>query len=404
MLHFFYSFSQLPTIDIAGASNFELLSAAKFRDKVIPFSHLYVTSNPYFRKIRDSLPDIDKAKLKTMNEAQVQAVESHQYFPMELNSLGQDVVGSIKSQSSTKQVVNIVVVNGIGSGFGDNYVGLGAMQRLQSLLAPIKVNFHLMQRMDKRVAPVYMREPNIFLLNNCLPLKQFFAMDYFVNLTGMLGFLEFDELPLVRFMGKSFGVNEQSSVEQLQPKLRLDELKKQSLAYMLKMQFPSHDERPLVLFHPQASSPVRSIKKSIADPIISALIAYGFNVISAIPYGFKADEFFSADEFSSNIDDLLHITACCDAVISVGTVLYHLSAALNKPTILLPSVRADLESGKALPQVTPWLPDDSKDLILDKHKSRKEEDMAIAEQIWGNINPEELAKALMAMLKSRQND
>lgn len=101
---------------------------------------------------------------------------------------------------------------------------------------------------------------------------------------------------------------------------------------------------------------------------------------------------------------MLHITACCDAVISVGTVLYHLSAALNKPTILLPSVRADLESGKALPQVTPWLPDDSKDLILDKHKSRKEEDMAIAEQIWGNINPEELAKALMAMLKSRQND
>ena len=403
MLHFFYSYSKLPTIEIAGASKFQVLSAGKYRSKVIPFSHLYVTSNPYFRKIRESLPDSDKKKLKTMNGAQIKAVKDHKLFPVELNSLGQDVVGSIKSQSSTKQEINIVVVNGIGSGFGDNYVGLGAMQRLQTLLAPKQVNFHLMQRVDKRVAAIYMREPNIFLLNNCLPLKRFFEMDYYVNLTGMLGLPEFDELPLIRFMGKSFGVDKESTVEELQPTLRIDELKQHSLANMLKMQFSSENQRSLVLFHPQASSPVRSIKKSFADTMISALIAYGFNVITAIPYGFKADEFFSADQYSNNIDDLLHITACCDAVISVGTVLYHLSAALNKPTILLPSVRADLESGKVLPQVMPWLPDASKGLILNMHKSRKEEDMAISEQIWSNIVPEELAESLIKMLELTQN-
>ena len=403
MLHYFYSYSQLPAIEITGASKFQLLSAAKFRDKVIPFSHLYITSNPYFRKIRESLPDSDKKKLKTMNVAQVKAVEAHISFPVELNSLGQNIVSSIQAQSSKNQEINIVVVNGIGSGFGDNYVGLGAMQRLQALLAPKQVNFHLMQRVDKRVAAVYMREPNIFLLNNCLSLKQFFEMNYYVNLTGMLGLPEFDELPLIRFMGKSFGVNEQSTVEELQPTLRLDKHKQQSLANMLKLHFLPQNERPLVLFHPQASSPVRSIKKNIADTMISALVAYGFNVITAIPYDFKADEFFSADQYSNNIDDLLHITACCDAVISVGTVLYHLAAALNKPTILLPSVRADLESGKVLPQVKPWLPNASKELILDMHKSRKEEDMAISEQIWGNINPEELAEALMGMLELTQN-
>ena len=398
MLDFFYTYSKLPVIEIPGATSFELRSAERFHGKIIPFSHLYITSNPYFRKIKDSLPELDQIKLKKMNAAQVKAIRTHRSFPVELKDLGQGVVAKLSARHSSEKQIKIAVINGIGSGFGDNYVGLGAMQRLQNLLAPLQVKFHLMQRTDIRVAPVYMREPNILLHNNCLSIKHFFEMDYYVNLTGMLGFPEFEELPLIRFMGQSFGVNEQSSIEQLQPKLRLDSLKRQSLTNMLKMQFPTNNGRPLVLFHPQASSPIRSIKKNIADNIINALIAYGFNVVSAIPYGFDADEFFSADQYSKNIDDLLHIAACCDAVISVGTVLYHLSAALNKPTILLPSVRADLESGKVLPQVKPWLPDVSQGLIMDLHKSRQEEDMVISEQIWGNIIPQELAVALMRML------
>ena len=399
MLHFFYSYYQLPSIDIAGASKFQLRSAERFRDKIIPFSHLYITSNPYFRKIRESLPEADQNKLKTMNAAQVKAVKAHASFPVELNSLGANVIDTIKSNVTADQTVHIAVINGIGTGYGDNYVGLGAMQRLQKLLGPMPVKFHLMQRTNERVAAVFMREPNILLHNNCMSLKQFFSIDYYVNLTGMLALPGFEELPLIRFMGSCFGVNEQSSVTQLQPQLRLDLVKLRSLKHMVNMRFSSHENRPVILFHPQASSPVRSIKKSIADKMIDGLIAYGFNVVTAIPYGFMADEFASIDEFSNNIDDLLHIAACCDGVVSVGTVLYHLAAALDKPTILLPSVRADLESGKALPQVKPWLPEASKTLILDKHKSRDDDDMAIAEKIWLNIDPQELAMELKNMLK-----
>lgn len=403
MLHFFYTHHQLPLVQTPSASPFRVFSAARFRDKIIPFSHLYITSNPYFRKIKNSVGKDNENKIRTMNDAQINAIFAHQRFPIELKSLGSDAIEKIATQYAGKSELNIIVVNGIGTGFGDNYVGLGAMQRLGQLLSPLIVNFHLMQNMDQRVAPVYMREPNIFLLNNCVNVKKFMQMDFYVNLTGMLGFPEFEKMPLVNFMADSFKVNQKSCVEELQPILALDPFKLQSIEQAIALALNKNRKKcPIVLFHPQASSPVRSINKSISDTFISALIAHGFHVITAIGYDFKADEFASVDDVSSDIDDLLHITACCDVVVSVGTVLYHLAAALQKPTILLPSVRADVDSASVLPTVQAWVPKSSEALIINKHKSRKEEDLNMAEQIWLNIEPTELAESLMSMLKSNK--
>lgn len=399
MLHFFYTYAQLPSITTPKATKLYLRSAERFRGQVIPFRYLYVSSQPYFRKIKSCLPEETRNTLQTMNPAQVNAVKAHASFPKLLQDLGDDAIEKIKATFAEQAEVNIVVINGIGTGYGDNYVGLGVMQRMQELLAPLTVNFHLMQRMNERVAPVYMREPNVSLYNNCLNLKQFFQMDYYINLTGMLAFPEFESLPLIRFMGHSFQVNKQSSVKQLQPKLRLDSFKQDSVKQLIQSRFEQQNKRPTVLFHPQASAPIRSMQKVYADKIILALIAYGFNVVTAISYGFKSDQFASIDDISTDIDDLLHIAACCDAVVSVGTVLYHLSAALNKPTILLPSVRADVESGNAMPMVKTWVPESSESLILDKHKGREEQDMAIVEKIWDNIVPEELAAHLLKMLQ-----
>ncbi len=403
MLHFFYTYHQLPTIQTPGATPFQISSAARYRDKIVPFSHFYITSNPYFRKIKKSVGNENVNKIKNMNSAQVAAVRADQRFPVELKTLGVDAVDAIKSQFATEDEVNLIIVNGIGTGFGDNYVGLGAIQRLQELLAPRKVNFHLMQTMNERAAPVYMREPNVFLLNNCVNIKKFMQMDFYVNLTGMLGFSEFDDMPLVSFMADSLKVKELSSIEELQPKLQLDPFKLQSINYAINQAFNhNYRKQPLVLFHPKASSPVRTISKKVGDTIITALIAHGFRVISAFPYDFNsqgAEGFVSIDHISSDVDDLLHITECCDAVVSVGTVLYHLAAALHKPTILLPSVKADVDSGNVLPGVKTWVPEESVALIIDKHKSREEEDLKIAEQIWKNIDPLELSQFLQGILK-----
>ena len=72
-------------------------------------------------------------------------------------------------------------------------------------------------------------------------------------------------------------------------------------------------------------------------------------------------------------------------------MVYHLSGALSKPTLLLPTVKADVDSGELPPEVLTWLPEQSKPLILDLHKSRDEKDIAIANKIWNKVNAKNLA-------------
>jgi hypothetical protein len=398
VLSFFFTRHNLPNIETSGAFPFKVDSAEKYRNKVIPFSHIYITSRAYQGQIKKSLGDEEKEKLVFVSKPQVKMIQAHRNFPVELASLGIQSLSELKEKVAYKDEINIVIVNGIGTGFGDNYVGLGSLQRLSELLAPVKINFHLMQNMNKRAAPIYMREANVFIHNNCITVKKFMQMDFYVNLTYMLGFTEFDEKPLSQFMAYSFLVDKFSTQQELQPKLKFDVKKLDSIRLALSLRF--EEEKPIVLFHPKASSPVRTMKKKIADKFVDALIDQGFNVVIAIPYSYSSPNMCHFDDLSQNIDDLLHITKLSDAVISVGTVLYHLSGALNKPTILLPTVKADVDSGELLPSVITWVPEKNHGLIMNIHKSREEEDIHIAKQIWENIDPKEVAKSLFEHIDS----
>jgi len=400
MLNFFYTFNRLLRVETTDATPFSILSAEKYQGKIIPFHLIYVTSSVYLRKIKNAADD-QEAKLKIMNQNQVDAVYAQPKFPKDLQEFTFTSLQERCKEEQAKEVINIVVINGIGTGYGDNYVGLGAIQRLQKLLSPSIVNVYLMNNSDLRVAKVYMRADNIFLLNNCISLKDFMKMDYFINLTGMVGFQEFNELPLLRFMAEKFLVSECSETHEIQPNLSLDTIKLQSIKHYINLSFDEEfRHRPLVYFHPKASTPIRTLPKEYADAVIRGLIAHGFNVVTAIPYGFNADEFCSVEGVSTDIDDLVHIIACCDAAISVGTVVYHLSAALDIPTILLPSVQADVDSGQEMPQVDTWVPKNSKDLIMKKHKGKSEDELSIADKIWKNIEPEILSARMLEMFNS----
>jgi len=297
----------------------------------------------------------------------------------------------ITTKVGKKDTINIVVVNGIGTGFGDNFVGLGAMQRLTNLLAPTRIIFHLMQTMDVRSKPIYMHLPNVFLKNNCMPMNDFFSMDLMINLTGMLGFPDFNKLALAHFHNKMFSINQLTPTKSLHPKLTLNKAKVNAIT--TKIADTLDNSRKTVLIHPQASSPVRTMPPAKALSITKQLISSGFNVVFAFPskQDFKSKHFADLSKISRSIDDLNHIIAACDAVISVGTVVYHLAAAQSKPTFLLPTVRADVESAELSPEVISWLPKKSEALIIDKHKSREEEDLKIAKKIWNNINAKNLA-------------
>ena len=394
MLHFIISRKKTLQIETVNASSFEIKSAEAYAGKVIPFSYIHVTSGPYFRKIKKYLASNDAGEVEELNQAQNSALLEHEKHPKDLKFKNYSSVSELQKylidNSKGNDSINIVVMNGIGTGFGDNYVGLGMLQRLLKLLSPLKVNIHLMQTMNVRTANVYMRHENIFVTNNCMPVSTFFKMDYIINLTGMLGFPEFENNPLARFFSIAFSINNLVPPTSLHPILKLDKTKTDSFKTAIQEKFNNNNKT--VLFHPKASSPIRTMKSECATTLVNELIKANYNVISAFPYPNPSKGFYDFSRYSNSIDDFAHIIAACDGLISVGTVAYHLGAALSIPTVLLPTVKADVESSKILPEVLMWLPNESEKLVLNLHKGRDEEDLKTAETIWANVNPEQVVK------------
>jgi len=404
MLRYFIARQPLPEIKTPNATAFTIRSAKQYEGQTIPFSHIYVASDPYSRRIKKVLNEEQRIHFEEFNKAQKNAIETHARFPVDLKDQGFTSVSHMRDWISEKvgdkESIHIAVVNGVGTGFGDNFVGLGAIQRLNNLLAPTTVFFHLMQTMNARSKPIYMRSPNILLKNNCMRMNEFLKMDFMINLTGMLGFPDFNEMALAHFQSKMFSIKKLVPEHSLHPKLPLDRQKVITIKEYISHKF--NNTRQTVLIHPKASSPVRTMPAETAISISRQLIKSGFNVVCAFGDDCMVNNKHFADlsNLSKSVDDLNHIISACDAVISVGTVVYHLAAAHSKPTILLPTVRADVESATLLPEVETYLPKKSKKLIINKHKSREEDDLKIAQKIWNNIKPNLLAASLKKHISS----
>lgn len=394
MLRYYICRRQLPTIQTPNATPFTMHSAEKYQGQVIPFSHIYVASDPYSRRIKKQLSKEELTHFEELDKNQKNAIENHKRFPANFKAQDFSSVSGMRAwvdeKTGGKKDINIVVVNGIGTGFGDNIIGLGAIQRLSNLLAPNRVKFYLMQTMNARSTPIFMRSENIVLKNNCMPMNGFLKMDLMINLTGMLGFDDFDKLPLAQFQAKMFSIANLAPKTSSHPKLALSHNKSNTISSYLKQYF--RNDRPIILIHPQASSPLRTMPEAKALSISNQLIKSGFNVICALPDKIELDSpnYICVSKFSKSIDDLKHVIAVSDGVISVGTVVYHIAAALSKPTLLLPTVNADVESAKIAPEVLTWLPEKSKILISNLHKSRLDDDLGVAKKIWNNINAKSL--------------
>jgi len=398
VLNYFFTRHQLPVINTPASYPFTLESSAAYAGKTIPFDRIYVCSHPYFKRVKTSLGD-EADKLVSLSEKSVDYINSDKRFPQELKSLNLSSKKKFKNEFSVKKSINIAVINGVGTGLGDNYVGLGLMQFMQKMVGSTKVAFHLMQNFSARTGPVYMHEKNVLIYSGCISVKQWFDMDYYIDLVGMLSFKGFDDLPLVNFYAKQFGIEKIIKNKGVLPSLHVDQRKSNTLSHYIKTCFS--DQRPIVLLHPEASSPIRSMPNSVVDTLINNLVNQGFNVVSAVPHVHDSKNFCDISHLSVSIDDLVYIAKSVDAVISVGTVLYHLSAALSKPTWLLPTVKADIHSASAYEQVTVWLDDGAKKFISQKHKSRQDDDIKQANKVWKTLDTIELSKNIFTSLSKK---
>jgi len=404
LLHFFTTQHDLPEIKTESSTPFTLKNSAKFKNKIIPFSHIYVSTVVYKRRIKRSLDQTHHHKLIELREEQRTQLLNHHKFPVELKTLSINSIKELYEKIAVKRdVVDIVVLNGFGTAFGDNYAGLAIIQRLTNFFKTTQVRFHLMQNENAKMASVYRHEKNVYTYNNCIPANIFLKMDFYVNLTGMLGLDEFNQMPLSHFMANMMSAKNILPHSNLKPILYIKNTKKSNYRQKILDRYKQNDlssDQKIFLLHPKASSRLRTMNARIAKGIVKELTQKGYLVISAIEYNNKPQGLIDCSDLSNSFDDLIHIISACDAVISVGTATYHLAAALNKPTVLLPTVFADIHSGELLPEVLTYLQEDSKHLISDKHKSREQEDVDIAHKIWNNIKLDQFTQAFEAHINN----
>ena len=304
-LRYFVCRAEVPEITTPNATPLKLKSCQEYAGKVIPYSHIYVTSDTYLRKIKKALGEEHVKAISEMKSQQKEAITNDKRFPRVWSDISSSDYTNLVSKFSERKEQNMVIVNGVGTGFGDNYVALGVLQRLRNLFGPKKFRFHLMQTMNERASTIYMREDDVLMHHNCITIKQLFEMDYLVNLTGMLGFEKFNKLPLAQFFSDAFGLQSLLPDVDLQPNLKLDSHKTNAFKQLVSERFDS--PRPIVLFHPKASSPVRTMCPKLASKMVRELVDNGFNVISAFPYENPTKDFKNCSDLSEDIDDFLHL-------------------------------------------------------------------------------------------------
>ncbi len=180
-MRYFFSRHGIPEVNISGSSTFSLQSTDEFRNKTIPFSHIYLAPDAYFEKILNSLPPRAKKEVQELSSAGQQSIQQHQRFPKNLGALNLETVSEFHSIIEGKSHIHIVVINAFGDTLKDHKQGVLDMQRLARLLAPIHVQFHVMHEYDKKLSPAYANVENIFIYKNCLPVSQFFNADFYID-------------------------------------------------------------------------------------------------------------------------------------------------------------------------------------------------------------------------------
>lgn len=182
-MRYFFSRQGIPEIHTPDSSPYSLESTQAFRNKTIPFSHIYIAPDAYFDKILNSVSADERQCIQELSSAGQQSIQKHQRFPQELNSLDIETVSIFHNIIGEKSHIHIVITNGFGRTQKAHKEGILNLQRLARLLAPISVQFHVMQDCDQKLAPIYAGLENIFIYPGCMSVNRFFNADFYIDVS-----------------------------------------------------------------------------------------------------------------------------------------------------------------------------------------------------------------------------
>ncbi len=397
MLRFFFTREILPTIKTQEATPFELKSAAEFKDGIIPFSHMYITSDSYLKQIQISLEKEKQNAIIQVSDDQTNTILNQEKFPAHITDYNINSISELTTLLDDNSNIQIAIINGIGGDYGDNYIGLAILQTLSNLLAPKKVTFHLMQSLNLRFTDIYQNNAeqtnaDIIVHNNVMDVESFMSMNAYINLTGILNFSEFGLMSHNTFFSTAFSLENIISDTNLHPHLTYDTEISLHTRQQIEARFT--EKKPIVLLHLVSTDVLKNCSSEFTEKLIISLINKGFQVITPNPNQFSNDAFCDCSDLAKSLQELTYLITACDSVVTTGALSLNIAAAVGKPTTLLPVTKSNIRTATQFSEVLIWLPHKNKNLYIDKVRSEDKQDIKISQEIWKNIDTDKLTTAI----------
>ncbi|MDD5457603.1 MAG: glycosyltransferase [Candidatus Margulisbacteria bacterium] len=375
----------------------------------VPESYVYFSTESDTSHIQLSCKiKYEKEHVVTIDGEKLRRIICHPNFPKDIGHVKARDKLLVPLEAKAKALVNkpairVAIVNGMGTGSGDSLLGLKALEifyeRLKKLYSEVEIDvFQLLIKKNHQLYEKYQKKGVIHKIHSIpAPLYQLFQYDAYIDLSGFIMREEFNNQPMMDFYLEAMSIDKETvSRADKRIKLAVDpEINKSITEYL---NIFKDNNRKMLLFHPLASTPIRSMPPEVHKRFLQYLLEKtDYMVLSAVKTDFRHERFLDISALSKSLDHFIAIISRMDAVISVDTVTYHVADAYNIPTVVIFSSINPRYRISYYPYVDAVLLGGAQNKIIGVHKAADKNQLIYARQLWDELNFDEVLLRLNNM-------
>jgi ADP-heptose:LPS heptosyltransferase len=165
----------------------------------------------------------------------------------------------------------------------------------------------------------------------------------------------------------------------------------------------SNPDKKLVLFHPLASTELRTIPAKYVEGIVRYLGRIKeYLLVAAVPLPGKDLPIADLSSQCKTFKDLCFIVSQMDGIFTVDTSIYHIAACFDIPAVVwFTSINPELRV-RYYPTVTGILLDGARQMTFyNKHILGENDNYANVEKLWGNLDLDRSVRDLKGLCAER---
>lgn len=237
---------------------------------------------------------------------------------------------------SRNRPIRIAFITTFGAAYGDTLIFLTVLREIAHQLSTVGIAFSADLLHKPLLASVHKLAMSSGLLNAAhdLPMPVSRLLDYDL-LFELSAESVSDRLPLIDGLLEAAGI-EYKDVPSYRKRNHLDFDSRVVAKLGPFVKRAKESGRPLLLFHPFASTPIRSFPQWYIEPFLRTVLERtDYVIVSANEIDFDNGRFISWANISRPFDAFAYLISQCDAFISVDTSTYHVADAFDVPGVTL---------------------------------------------------------------------